>query len=105
MSFHPSLSPLRRVALAGAAILFGAALAPAQTSHSNSSSAFDSSSAEPSISWSSSTDFAFPEASSAEPGTPAGASGGQYDNRKPRGGRQYTFEGGAGFNAPIGNDL
>src|SRR5579871_3004945 len=111
MSFHASLSPLRRVAFLGAAIFIGGALTPAQTaSHSNSSPAVDSSSAESSASWSSSTDFALPEASSAEPASPepaapAGASGGQYDNRNARGGRHYTFEGGAGFNAPIGNDL
>jgi hypothetical protein len=106
MAFPVSLSSLRRVALAGAAILICGVLAQAQTaSLSHSSLAADDSSTVSSASWSSSTDFAFTDASSAEPGTPAGASSGQYDNRKPRGGRQYTFEGGAGFNAPIGNDL
>ena len=102
MPFLGSLSPVRRVAIAGAAFVFGAALAQAQTI----SVTHDHSSTESSSSWSSSTDFAFTDAASPEPGSPsAGSGGGQYDNRTARGGRHYTFEGGAGFNAPIGNDL
>ncbi|HEY3625050.1 MAG TPA: hypothetical protein VGL00_02165 [Terracidiphilus sp.] len=63
-----------------------------------------------STSYSSSTDFAFPESSSADPasaGSPAGGRGGQYDNRAngKRSGRQWAFEAGGGFNAPIGNDI
>lgn len=112
MPFPASLSPLRRVAFVGAAILLGATVAPAQTAQlSNTIPAADDSSTASSPSYSSSADFAFPDAAAAdaaaaEPGSPAGgAGGGQYDNRSRHGGRQYTFEGGAGFNAPIGNDL
>src|ERR1700730_7505426 len=95
------VSPVRRIILAGAAILLGAAVSQAQ-SFSNTS---DLSSPETSATYSSSTDFAFTDAA-AEPGTPAGGhGGGQYDNRGGRAGRHYSFEGGAGFNAPIGNDL
>lgn len=102
MSFLASLSPVRRVAIAGAAFVVGAALAQAQTI----SITHDHSSTDSPSSWSSSTDFAFTDAASPEPGSPSGGSGGgQYDNRTARGGRHYTFEGGAGFNAPIGNDL
>jgi hypothetical protein len=102
MLLFDSLSPVRRVAFVGAAILLGAAVSQAQ-SLSNTAGL---SSPETSASSSSSTDFAFTDASAAEPATPAGGHGGsQYDNRGRKPGRQYSFEGGAGFNAPIGNDL
>lgn len=96
-----SLLPVRRFIFAGAAILLGAAVSQAQ-SFSNTA---EVSSPDSSASYSSSTDFAFTDASAAEPATPSGGhGGGQYDNRNGRPGRQYAFEGGAGFNAPIGND-
>ena len=110
MLFSGSLFAMRRFAVAGAALVLGAALAHAQSgaisneSHDAAISGADSDSR----SYSSSTDFAFTDSSSAEPAaaaSPAGGGGGQYDNRSRRGGRQYTFQAGAGFNAPIGNDI
>jgi hypothetical protein len=100
-----SVVSVRRFALLGAAILLGAALAQAQ-SFSNLSTADYLSPAGFSASYSSSTDYAFPDGGSAEPASPAGArGGGQYDNRSGGGGRQYAWVGGGGFNAPIGNDI
>jgi len=99
--------PVRRLVLAGAAVVLSAAMAQAQNgSYSNSThddavSSLDSSS----NSYSSSTDFNFTDsAEPAAPASPAGGHGGQYDNRSARGGRHYAFETGGGFNAPIGND-
>jgi hypothetical protein len=94
----------------GAAILFGAAMVQAQSGAISSASHDDilTSNDSDSNSYSSSTDFAFTDSTSADPGTPAspaGGRGGQYDNRSRRGGRQYSFQAGAGFNAPIGNDI
>ena len=59
-------------------------------------------------SYSSSNDFAFTDSSSAEPAAPAVPAGGAAANMTTaaRGsGRQYAFEAGGGFNAPIGNDI
>src|SRR5579863_4089810 len=100
MLLSVSLSPMRRLVVVGASILLGVSVSQAQSF----SSAGDPSTADSSASYSSSSDFAFTDAGAAEPGTPAGGGGGQYDNRGGKPGRQYTFEGGAGFNAPIGND-
>jgi len=106
MQFLVLLSPVRRFAIRGAAILFGAALAQSQTaSLSNASQPVHPSSTNSSASWSSSSDFGFIDATPPEPASPSGGSGGgQYDNRSGRGGRHYAFEAGGGFNAPIGND-
>lgn len=104
MQSDSSLLAMRQFAFLGAAILLGAAVAQAQ-SFSNASTAADPSDNVASASWSSSTDFAFTDAGSAEPASPAGArGGGQYDNRSGGGGRHYAWVGGGGFNAPIGND-
>lgn len=103
MLTHSSFLQVRRFAFVGAAILLGAAVAQAQ-SFSNASTATDLSSTD-SASYSSSNDFAFSDAGSAEPASPAGSrGGGQYDNRSGGGGRHYAWVGGGGFNAPIGND-
>ena len=94
----------RRFALTGAAVLLGAALAQAQTG-TVSSATDESSSSAVSASYSSSNDFAFTDANAAEPAAPSpSGGGGQYDNRSGGRGRQYAFEAGGGFNAPIGND-
>jgi len=108
MSFFGLLSHPRHSALLGAALFLVAGTAHAQLTSSNSS--HDSA-------VSSSTDYLsnylpLTDSSSAEaalPGNPAGhgaAGGGPYDN-KPRAGNfsRWTFEAGAGFNAPIGNDI
>jgi len=110
MQAHCSLFAERRFAFVGAALLLGAALAQAQSGTLSSAShdAMVSSADSDSSSYSSSTDSAFSDSSSAEPAapaSPAGGRGGQYDNRSRRGGRQYSFQAGAGFNAPIGNDI
>ena len=99
MSSSISLSAPRSFALAAAAILLGAAVSQAQAF----ASAAEVSSSDSPTSWSSSADFAFPDAGSADPAKPA-AGGAQYDNRGGGPGRHYAFEAGAGFNAPIGND-
>ncbi len=99
---------LRRFALLGASVLMCAAAAQAQ-SGSFSSSSNDSAISNDSASYSSSNDGSFTDALSADPGASAapagGGRGGQYDNRSRRSGRQYSFQAGAGFNAPIGNDI
>ncbi len=107
-----SFFAMRRFAVAGAAVLLGVAVAQAQGgsfsgfSHDAAISSTDSNS----NSYSSSTDFAFVDSSSADPAapaSPAGGRGGQYDNRSRAGhsGRQWAFEAGGGFNAPVGNDI
>jgi Outer membrane protein beta-barrel domain len=105
-----SLFAMRRFAVMGAAILLGAATAMAQGGAISSASHHDilTSNDFDSSSYSSSADLLFTDSSSAEPAapaSPAGGRGGQYDNRSRRGGRQYSFQAGAGFNAPIGNDI
>src|SRR6266702_6285784 len=102
-----SLSSVRRFAFVGAAILLGSAMAHSQAA-ALSNSFHDSDTSADAPSFSSSTDFAFTDSTFADPGapaSPAGGHGGQYDNRARRGGRQYSFQAGAGFNAPIGNDI
>lgn len=108
MSFFGWLSHARLTAFLGAAFLLVAGSAHAQLTASNSSRDSAVSTIE-----SSSTDYLpLPDSSPADPalpGNPAGhgaAGGGPYDN-KPRAGSfsRWTFEGGAGFNAPIGNDI
>ena len=110
MQSFGSLFAMRRFAVLGAAIVCSAALAQAQSGTFSTAThdAAISSADSDARSYSSSTDFAFTDASSAEPATPAspaGGRGGQYDNRARRSGRQYSFQAGAGFNAPIGNDI
>ena len=103
-----SFSCVRRFAFLGAAVVFGAALAQAQ-SGTFSNSSHDAAISTESASYSSSSDFAIPEFSSADPAAPAaspGHGGGQYDNRGGgRSARRWAFEVGGGFNAPIGNDI
>ena len=106
MSFLGFLSPLRRVAFVGAAVVLAVGTAHAQFATSSTSSH------DPAVSSteSSSNDGAlFTDSASPEPAVPASPAhgGGQYDNRS--GGRGGTFshiafEAGGGFNAPIGND-
>ncbi len=110
-----SFSPMRRVAFLSAAVVLALGTAHAQpVSPSNNSHEPDVASTESSSrDYSSSSDFAFTDSSSADPGVPAAAAagkGGQYDNRSGggrRGGRfsHLAFEAGGGFNAPIGNDI
>lgn len=105
MSTFSWLSPARRVACLGAAVLIVAATANAQPVSAKSSN-------EPALSvagtgshdYSSSNDSAFTESSSADPAAAPAAAGGQYDNKSGGGGRHYAWVGGGGFNAPIGND-
>lgn len=100
-------SHLRRCAIAGAAVVLGAGLAHAQSGVVINPSQ-DSGNSTESASYSSSTDFAFVDSPSADPAapSPAGGRGGQYDNRaRHRSGRQWAFEAGGGFNAPVGNDI
>lgn len=107
-----SLFAVRSFAVVGAAVIMSAAMAQAQTgTFSNSShDAAVSSADSDSNTYSSSTDFAFNDSNAADPApaSPAAGSAGQYDNRS-RGaassGRHWAFEGGGGFNAPIGNDI
>jgi len=106
-----SLFAVRRFAVVGAAVMMSAAMAQAQagTISNSSHDAAVSSTDSDSSAYSSSTDFAFNDSSAADPtpAAPAAGSGGQYDNRSSRasGGRQWAFEAGGGFNAPIGNDI
>lgn len=105
MFFASWLTPAGRCALAGAVALLACGAANAQNSSLPESGTVAVSSAQ-----SSSSDFTFLGGSgnAAEPAAPAPAGGGgQYDNN---GGGSHgwksklTFEAGAGFNAPIGND-
>jgi Outer membrane protein beta-barrel domain len=108
MSFFGWLSHPRQAVLLAAAFLLVAGSAHAQVTSSNLSHDSSISSTE-----SSSTDNLPPiESSSADaalPGNPGGhgaGGGGPYDN-KPRAANysRWTFVTGAGFNAPIGNDI
>jgi len=89
-------------------MVLGAAVAQAESANFSNSS-HDASLSTESVSYSSSNDFALPDLSSADPSVPAASpahGGGQYDNRSRAGsGRRWAFEAGAGFNAPIGNDI
>jgi hypothetical protein len=91
-----------------AAIVLGAALAPARADDLSNPSHAPAVSTE-SASYSSSNDFAIPDLSSADPAAPASPAhgSGQYDNRSGAGrsARRWAFEAGGGFNAPIGNDI
>src|SRR3954464_10880418 len=102
---------VRRFTYLGAAVLLGIAMAQAENNNFSSASreaAVSNTESRPD-SYSSSTDFAFTDSSSADPAvpaTPAGGRGGQYDNRSRAGsGRRWAFEAGGGFNASIGNDI
>ena len=105
-----SLSAVRRFAFFGAAVVLGAAVAQAQTATFSSSShnaVLHNAALSGESLYSSSNDFAVPDLSSADPAVPASPAaghGGQYDNRSGPSGRQWTFEAGGGFNAPVGND-
>jgi len=107
------MSLVRRVSLLGCALVFAARVANAQSTDSQDQSTpigYSSSQAGLSASGMQLAEFALPE--SAEPGAAAsggGAAAGQYGNGG--GGahgffhnRSWTFEAGAGFNGPIGND-
>src|ERR1700759_2535314 len=112
MSFFGWMLHSRHTALLGAAFFLVAGSAHAQLTSSNSPHDSAVSSTE-----SSSTDYlpnsvpltSLSSAEAALPGNPAAhgaAGGGPYDN-KPRAANfsRWTFEAGAGFNAPIGNDI
>src|SRR5215472_127865 len=110
MSSSGSLFATRPFAFVGAAVvLLSATVVQAQSGISSSSSQeaaisgphFDS------TSYSSSTDSAFTDFSSAGPAVPASPAGGrgQYDNRGRRQGLKWGFEAGGGFNAPISKDI
>ena len=110
LSLGSSLA-VRRFIYLGAAVLLGVAMAQGENNNFSSASreAAVSNTESRLDSYSSSTDFAFTDSSSADPAvpaTPAGGRGGQYDNRSRGGsGRRWAFEAGGGFNAPIGNDI
>jgi hypothetical protein len=108
MASPGSCLAVRRFAFLGAAVVLGVAVAQAQSgTFSNSSDEAAVSNTEASSSsYSSSNDVSFADSSFAEPAAPAHG-GGQYDNRSRggRSGRQYAFEAGGGFNAPVGNDI
>jgi hypothetical protein len=101
-----SFSGVQRCAFLGAAIFLGAAMAQAQTG-ALSNSFHDAAGSSESASYSSSGDFSVPDFSSAAPAASPANGGGQYDNRSGAGRsrRRWAFETGAGFNAPIGNDI
>ena len=110
MLFLGSSLARRRFALGAAALLLSAAAVQAQSGtfstpfHESAISGAGSNF----TSYSSSTDFAFTDSSSADPAvpaSPAGGRGGQYDNRGQRPGLRWGFEAGGGFNAPVGNDI
>src|SRR6516164_5467838 len=108
MSFFGWLSHSRQAVLLGAAYVLVAGSAHAQVISSNLSHDASVSSTE-----SSSTDNLPPiDSSSADaalPGNPGGhgaGGGGPYDNKaRAVSYSRWTFVTGAGFNAPIGNDL
>jgi hypothetical protein len=97
---------MRCFAFLGAAVLIAFGTAHAQLASTDSSRDAAATSTE-----SSSNDYlTLIDTSSADPAAPAspagkGAGGGPYDNRGPRSFSRWTFEAGAGFNAPIGNDI
>src|SRR5215472_12358246 len=102
--------PARHIAFLGAATLMACGTAQAQLAPTDSSRESDAAATEFSGTQSSSNDYlAMIDLTSADPGAPGAPSGGKgggpYDNRS-RGPSysRWTFEFGAGFNAPIGND-
>jgi len=104
-------SHARQIAVLGAAVLVAWGTASAQLGSTNSLHEPGVASTEDSGSESSSNDYlAMIDLSPADPGAPGNPAGkgggGPYDNK---GGRanfsRWTFEFGAGFNAPIGNDI
>jgi hypothetical protein len=108
MSFFGGLSHPRQTALLAAAFLLVAGSADAQLSSSNSSHDSAVSSTESSsIDYLPLTDLS--SADAALPGDPGGhgaAAGGPYDNKSRAASfSRWTFVTGAGFNAPIGNDI
>jgi hypothetical protein len=82
-----------------------AGMAKAQNASVTGDFLVNPSNTDSSADWSSSTDSAFSEAASPEPGAPAAAGGAQYDNRGRRQGLHWAFETGAGFNAPVEKDV
>src|SRR5579863_4190743 len=91
----------------GAVVLMGLGIAHAQHASTVLSNELAYSSFESnSLNYSSSSEFALVNLSSADPSASAApaAAGGQYDNNTGGGGRHYAWVGGGGFNAPIGND-
>ncbi len=118
MSLPSWMSLIRGVSLLGSAILLVAGVASAQSTPSqdqSSTTGYSSSQAGLSESGLQLAEFSLPD--SAFPGTRSSAGGGsgagQYGNGGGYGGgshygflhnRSWTFEAGAGFNGPIGND-
>jgi hypothetical protein len=103
MSIPACLLIARRLGCLGAAVLMGLAIAGAQRASTVSSDEPAPLGAESnSLSYSSSNHLAFSDPTPADSGVPA-AGGGQYDNRS-GGGLHYSWVGGGGFNAPVGND-
>lgn len=95
---------VRNLGFLGAALLIGTGMAQAKPASVVSVGGTDGlAAASDSFTYSSSTDSAFSEPKSSDPGA-AAAGGGQYDNSSGGGGRHYAWVGGGGFNAPIGND-
>jgi len=109
MPFSRFAPPLRCLSLLGCMVAFAAGVANAQSASNDSFASSGSSSSQAGLSASGLqlAEFAFPEApggSAAEgAGSGAGQYGGGYAGKK---GflHNWTFEAGAGFNAPIAND-
>ncbi len=104
--------PARHIAFLGAAVLVACGTARAQLAPTDSSRDSGTASTEFSDAQSSSNDYlAKFDMSPADPGMPGAPAagkggGGPYDNRNRRlAYSRWTFEFGAGFNAPVGNDI
>ena len=108
MPFSICMPSLRRAGLMGIAVLLAAGVTIAQSpswQHQSSATGYSSSLAGLSASGLQMSEFSLP--SSPDPSSPSsgGAGGGQYGG----GGKHslfhnWTFEAGAGFNGPVGND-
>jgi hypothetical protein len=115
MSFPLSMSLMRHVSFLGCAVVFAAGVASAQsTASQDPSNATGYSSSQDGLSASGIqlAEFALPASPTAGAAASEGGSGaGQYGNGGGSGGggrhallHSWTFEAGAGFNGPIGND-
>lgn len=108
MSFPLRMPLLRRASAFAAAVLLAAGVSQAQSTSSNDASSSASySSSQSGLTQAQLAEFAAAEAPA--PGGSAASSGGQYGNGGQASGsgkfyHNWTFEAGAGFNAPIGND-
>lgn len=115
MSFPLQMPQLRRIGAVAAAALFAAGVAQAQsntssdTSSSNTAISSHYSSSQSGLSQMQLAEFSAPKTPT--PGGSAaflgGAGAGQYGGEGEKQGllHRWTFEAGAGFNAPIGNDI